>query len=127
MNKQIIPPDCLNASEFMWHVTTHTPQILRQVNGIVNVDAHLRIDVAGKVTIKSVRCNTMTGQPVAADNVEIIGAARAALALLRFAPARRDGTAVPFEDFPLSFGYTTAALEMRASKSDEIRSQSLKN
>ena len=128
MNNEIVPPECLNTSEFMWHVTTHTPRVMRQVNGIVNVDARLRIDAAGDVAVKSVSCRTMRGRPVPADHAEIIAAAHAALMILRFAPAcDADGNVVAFEDFPLSFGYTTAALDMRASDADRIRSQSLKN
>jgi hypothetical protein len=128
MDNEIPPPDCLNTSEFMWHVTMHTPQVLRQVNGIVSVDAHVRIDAAGHVTVKSVTCRTMNGRAIAPDNAEVVAAARAALVLLRFAPARdADGNAVPFEDYSLSFGYTTAALEMRASDADRIRCQSSKN
>jgi hypothetical protein len=111
----------------MWHVTMNTPRILEQVNGIVNVDAHLAIDAAGSVTVKSITCNTMNGQPVAADEPDILAAAGCALALLRFAPAREKGEAVAFEDFPLSFGYTTAARKMPATRTDRINSQSMKN
>jgi hypothetical protein len=127
MKTQITPPDCLNPSEFMWHVTTNTPRILAQVNGIVNVDAHLEIDAAGNVTVKSIMCKTITGRPVAADEPQIVAAARVALAILRFAPARDNGNVVAFEDFPLSFGYTTAALATPVTNADRIKSQSLKN
>jgi hypothetical protein len=127
MKTQIIPPDCLNPSEFMWHVTTNTPRILAQVNGIVNVDAHLGIDAAGNVTVKSITCKTITGLQVAADEPEIVAAARVALAILRFAPARDNGNGVAFEDYPLSFGYTTAALEIPTTSAHRIKSQSFKN
>jgi hypothetical protein len=127
MKNEIVPPDCLNASEFMWRVIASTPAKLQKIKGVVNVAARLRIDAAGAVTITSVCCETLTGRPVAEDDPEIIAAARSALSVLRFAPARKDGAAVVFEDFDLSFGFTTAALAHTCTGRDRLRSQALKN
>ena len=120
-------PECLNGSEFMWAVIESTPAKMREIGGIVNVDARLAIDHTGAVTIKSIACNTVSGRNVEPDDSDIIEAARRVLSLIRFAPAVDHGQPVPFDDYPISFGYTTAALEVALSPADRRRSQSLNN
>lgn len=127
MSSTNAPPECLNASDFMWAVIQSTPARMREVQGIVNVDACLRIDETGAVTIKSVACNTVSGRLVERDDAEIIRAALAILSLIRFRPAVKDGVPVAFEDFPISFGYTTLALETAITARDRRRSESLNN
>lgn len=106
-------PQPLNADEFMWSVVAGTPDILRQVGGVVNVDVRMTISDTGHIErVQSIACQTVVGNPVAPDQPEIVGAASKLVRMLRFAPARRAGQPVRRESFKLSFGFSTAALDL---------------
>lgn len=111
----------------MWRVVSLTPPKMRSVAGIVEIAARLSIDEAGSVTIKSIACRTIHGKPIASEDPVFIAAAREALAVLRFTPAHENNIAVPFDDYPLSFGFSTAALETVVDARTIKRSKAVEN
>jgi hypothetical protein len=105
-------PEPINAEEFMRAVVSGTPGIMRQVGGIVNVDVAISIDEGGRIeSFDAITCKSIVGRAVNPDDPEIVEAARTAVGVLRFRPARREGVAVRRSGFQLSFGFTTAALD----------------
>lgn len=84
----------------MWSVVAATPEILREVAGVVNVDVVITIGETGHIEqVESIKCETVVGSPVAPDQPEIVSAAARLVRILRFAPARCDGQPVRRESF----------------------------
>lgn len=118
----LIQPEAINMEEFMEAVMACTPRIMRSIKGIVNVDVTITIDEAGRVaSFDTIQCRSIRGHAVSAEEPEIVEAARAAVNVLRFRPARREGIPVRHSGFQFIFGFTTAALdfveELRTSSS----------
>ena len=111
----------LNADEFICAVVAGTPAIMRDVNGMVNVDVRLSLDETGQIVSIEVRCDTIVGKAVKPDEPEILQAAGSAIRVLRFKPATLNGRPVPRAGFELSFGFTTAALGAQAGASIAAR------
>jgi hypothetical protein len=107
-------PEPANADEFMRAVVSATPAIMREVGGIVKVDVTISIDESGRIeSFDLIRCRSITGRAMKPDEPEIVEAAKAAVSVLRFRPARHDGSAARHSSVQLSLGFTTAALDLK--------------
>ena len=93
-------PEALNASEFMAAVVCNTPHSPRLVQeGRLVVDVALDIDEHGRI----MRIVVRHGDEVVRE------AADRAVRVLRFAPARRGGHAVPYRGYVITVGFCAAA------------------